>query len=368
MAGGGLLGRLKSIFGAGGYREVAAEEPPPRFDLSALPPPRRPATSAVADPPAMVPAPAVVAELRRLDGTLDALDDAAPPAPALQLLGTTVAIDYEDDAGEVTRRPIRIIRVVERSARYIEAYCLLRKAPRTFRADRIIGAFDPETGEVVALAEWLQATTAAPPRIGKGGSDELIRRCGAGVSVLRFVAMADDEVHRSEQAVVDAYIATACDGRALRLPPLEVDPATARAWARTVRPTRGAFAVGLRRVVADGDAHVGLVLGMAVDLISADGVVHPAERMLAFELTAAAKGEALPQLLAGEDIATYGDDPDLPERLVRRWITLLGGRPRRLDDEGLERVVNCGDPRVMAPGAQLARAFVEETFHALSRR
>jgi hypothetical protein len=32
---------------------------------------------------------------------------------------------------------------------YITAYCHLRHAPRTFRSDRIVGFFDPETGEAM---------------------------------------------------------------------------------------------------------------------------------------------------------------------------------------------------------------------------
>lgn len=62
-----------------------------------------------------------------------------------------IGLVYEDAAGQTSERIIRIAELYEAATRTehssIIAWCELRKDRRTFRADRIRGLFDPETGE-----------------------------------------------------------------------------------------------------------------------------------------------------------------------------------------------------------------------------
>jgi len=66
-----------------------------------------------------------------------------------------IGIQYQDAYGNVTERHITIRRTYQDQdgphpdAVYVEAFCHLQQDVRTFREDRILCMFDPETGEVI---------------------------------------------------------------------------------------------------------------------------------------------------------------------------------------------------------------------------
>ena len=69
-----------------------------------------------------------------------------------------MGIEYVSAAGERTERVIRIAALTEpddrTSVAYVVGWCELREGPRIFRSDRIVGLFDPETGEHFSSAEF----------------------------------------------------------------------------------------------------------------------------------------------------------------------------------------------------------------------
>ena len=91
----------------------------------------------------------------------------AAPAPDLDWTvklpdGPNLLLRYRDAAGETTDREIRPRgikgrgRGPESQALSITGYCLTSKGPRTFKVKRILTAADPETGEVLDLAQWIR--------------------------------------------------------------------------------------------------------------------------------------------------------------------------------------------------------------------
>jgi len=66
---------------------------------------------------------------------------------------STVGLVYRDAEGDRTERIVTITAIVRDGARRdIFGYCHLRRRFRQFRADRIEGFFDPETGETFDTA------------------------------------------------------------------------------------------------------------------------------------------------------------------------------------------------------------------------
>lgn len=73
------------------------------------------------------------------------------PAP----INKEIVIEYSDSEGEITSRKIRVkeIKYDKQKRKMVPyslyAYCFLKKAPRTFVLNRIISAYDAETGEII---------------------------------------------------------------------------------------------------------------------------------------------------------------------------------------------------------------------------
>lgn len=69
------------------------------------------------------------------------------------VLPTRVGLFYRDEEGNQSERIVRIYALFpyepEEPVIYINAYCELRNDLRTFRCDRIIAAFHPDTGEAI---------------------------------------------------------------------------------------------------------------------------------------------------------------------------------------------------------------------------
>ena len=67
----------------------------------------------------------------------------------------------------------------------IEAFCLMRRAYRTFRIDRIVTVADPATGEVLDLDDLLDEMAAGVvlPSAQKEPSPPSVRRIGKGMPI-----------------------------------------------------------------------------------------------------------------------------------------------------------------------------------------
>lgn len=93
----------------------------------------------------------------------------APPLPPTA--GVPVLLDYRDVLRHATVRVVMVRSVTTSSdlpgatLLYLQGYCLLRRAKRTFRGDRIVSAADPVTGELITDLQDYVATHPAmlPP-------------------------------------------------------------------------------------------------------------------------------------------------------------------------------------------------------------
>lgn len=202
-------------------------------------------------------------------------------------------IKYRDAADAISVRRISVNGLARKYGQlYLSCFCHERRAPRSFRVDRIIDAWDSRTGEIIDIAAWaeeiasaaaVEVAQEAAARNGSAvkptsGGRTPYGRCADGLRVLRFLAAVDNHEHRDEMKVIEAYVRVMCDGAAVGLPSVRVDAATQARWISRQNPTPATFMASARKVFADSSEHAALVLDCALRVIEADGAVSAEER------------------------------------------------------------------------------------------
>jgi hypothetical protein len=190
------------------------------------------------------------------DGDAD-FERGRPTEPAIAHL------DYTDAQGSASKRLVTIRRV-NRQGTFggtITAHCHMRRAARSFRIDRINSLTDVTTGEVLdtptTIADWLSART---PTDFAAALD--------GLTVLSFVAAADDHLADEEVAIMARYAAGAAPG-------VSIPPDFAARLARFA-PTPEAVLSALLAVSQRGGADA--LTAALTEIIQADNEIHPSER------------------------------------------------------------------------------------------
>ncbi len=221
-------------------------------------------------------------------------DDAQPSGPlrdlATDLEGLAIGIVYFDASGGRSERSIRCLKLREHNGlHYIDAWCKLRDAQRSFRVDRIAEIIDYSTGEVIDdvmgfLEPYFESLEIVPIRAAKPKSGPTaaaaFRAFRDGARVLLFVSMADGELHPTEAAIINAY---AVD-RIRRFAPETAEPeAIAARWIGNQSPTRNAAMAALRAVLDDAE-HGRDLAHAIIDLIAVDGIVTDEEMATAWDL------------------------------------------------------------------------------------
>ena len=263
----------------------------------------------------------------------------AEPVPSDPLADMTCIIRYVDGWGDQSTRRITIALVERRAyAVLIEAYCHERRAARTFRLDRVQECWDSGTGEVIDLASLIDSVVPAPPPVERprreprrrreprqpiasipGPNDAVIdlrltvpdgfrmpepednrseiqpraaarvamvERCGAGLRVLRFLALCDGEVHRFEEAAENSFARAMCEGEAVGLPAIVYDPDFLATFARRLRPTPESMLLAFGSMIARAHPpEIKLLLDSAHALIQIDGKLTEEEIHFAGELS-----------------------------------------------------------------------------------
>lgn len=153
-------------------------------------------------------------------------------------------LDYRDGEGRRTKR-----RITTRSYDHslhgglIIAHCHLRQATRTFRMERVLGAVDTDTGEVVEdLMAHLDAAYARSP---KGVREAFFDDHAELLKVLFYVAKADGQFRAQEKAVIRSHL------RALIQDPRVHDTAIDRMFEDMAIPTMHVFKVAVGRVLSE---------------------------------------------------------------------------------------------------------------------
>lgn len=117
-------------------------------------------------------------------------------------------IEYGDADGVVSTRRIKVLDL-EGSAEvlYLRAMCSLRRADRTFRADRILMAKSAMTGEQLHdpvghfRSQFVDLHQKDPDH------DAVMARVRGGLNILIWIAMADREISSDEQEILLDFIA-----------------------------------------------------------------------------------------------------------------------------------------------------------------
>lgn len=165
------------------------------------------------------------------------LEDAAKTA-SRPVNSLTFDLIYRDANGEVSARRIDIEEVSRNfDAYYIEAWCHLRRAGRSFRVDRIIELASAETGEVMrppveGLRRYIREQNDPGPDFGS-----VIGKAKKGLAVLIWIARADNDISEREADILVAYIFER-DAMGARSKGERVwKEAAARSWIDYQRPT-----------------------------------------------------------------------------------------------------------------------------------
>ncbi|HYW32448.1 MAG TPA: hypothetical protein VE869_13135 [Gemmatimonas sp.] len=121
---------------------------------------------------------------------------------AMQPVSSNATVDliYRDAEGTKTRRRVTVREFDYAAPRgYLDVFCHLRNARRTFILDRVIEAVDPETGEVLAsFHSWLREKYDASP---EKALDDLYTAQRDALRVLLYVARADGRFMAAERAI-----------------------------------------------------------------------------------------------------------------------------------------------------------------------
>jgi hypothetical protein len=127
---------------------------------------------------------------------------AAEPVTSLaNSAASTARILYGHGADDVTERDIRIDAVIDvGSDLKVEAFCLLRREPRTFMASRIQTLVDLTTGEVIE--DIFGYLVAGRPLPGPVVASRLASRLSEELTVLMFVAEASGRISPARQKAI----------------------------------------------------------------------------------------------------------------------------------------------------------------------
>lgn len=134
---------------------------------------------------------------------------AVPRNPLCKIEGSAdFDMRYRDADGAATARRISFERLYPGDGFvYVEAYCHLRRAPRTFRSDRIAELVSVETGEIFDGMNGDWSVWRLPP-VEKGSDFASVRqKAGPGLAILVYVAMADHDLAEAEMEILLDYAA-----------------------------------------------------------------------------------------------------------------------------------------------------------------
>lgn len=218
------------------------------------------------------------------------------------IAGTALAIEYVDSKGNASRRRISLgaIQVDERGRVFLQAYCMERRALRSFRMDRVHTVIDVDgevhephryfseilridmpdecfaTAEHKAEASLAVAFREAPPPVRDAVPGRAQRHAARdGLRVLAALARSDGIMHDAEIEVILDYIAhrADCDGIAMG----EEDRDALIPYLRRQYPTTDVLDRCLAALEEEPRSQQRLLIRHAIQLMDADGVQDPAE-------------------------------------------------------------------------------------------
>lgn len=210
----------------------------------------------------------------------DLSEELTPESPAWGASGLALMIRYNDARGRASQRRISVISVGPGEDCFLlRAYCHERRAPRSFRSERIVEAIDMATGEVIEdMTAWLVDGAGEPstPR-------QALQAAHDGLIVLTFLAKCDGKLHAAEMDVAREFVMEYDGGEG-------VDPEMLERHMLRMWPDLESYEEAIDRLADRGDELV-LTAGFGLELIGADGKVTPEEAEFAEMLREAVPGD-----------------------------------------------------------------------------
>jgi len=215
------------------------------------------------------------------------------------LEGSTFAIEYRDAAKNFSRRRVTVKHVYRNGKDLIiGCYCHERKAPRTFRYDRIVAVIDLD-GVVHDPADFFADELRMPvtklweecaPKATKPDKLATDEKPGAahrkiardGLRLLIALGRADGFLHDEELEVVLQYIAAKAERAGLEM--REQDCAALTGYLRRQHPSSDVLARCLGNLENESPADQKLFLRSAMALVNVDGIQHEAEFAMLLDL------------------------------------------------------------------------------------
>ena len=158
-------------------------------------------------------------------------------APDHDLVGTIVGIEYIDSRGKKSMRTVTIKAFHPKEDHWtLYGYCFLKRAPRSFRLDRIKCVFDQDgvvcdPGDFFALYDLEYNGPVIDP-VSPGTKQRAIARDGA--RVLAALARIDGDFHDLEKEVIYGYIEE--EAAIAGIPPSEADRAALLKYISNLHP------------------------------------------------------------------------------------------------------------------------------------
>lgn len=189
------------------------------------------------------------------------------------LANRAFVIAYVDASGAESERRI-ICRQVYLSGgkTYIQAVCLERQAPRSFRVDRITEVYCGVSGEDLGSASLLFVGGVERPQRTAPKTNPAVLSGRRALQVLITLARCDGQVHPSEVRVIEGFLDKSLPGRTTIK-----ERSALLDYGMRLAPSYGTFVRTFERMLEIDSALVGPVLQAAIDVAEADGHWHPEE-------------------------------------------------------------------------------------------
>jgi WYL domain len=166
--------------------------------------------------------------------------------------GLDYEIEYADVDGVVTQRSIQLVAVEGTvGATYIRAFCRLRHAERTFRADRILRARSPSTGIIDDPETHFFQMLPEDERPDADHAAVMSRVMG-GLDVLVWIANADREITMDEKEALLDFISVRNGIAGQKYAAIPWSKAKATLYIEMARPTLATCSTYLGRLSRTG--------------------------------------------------------------------------------------------------------------------
>lgn len=202
--------------------------------------------------------------------------------------GMVLGLTYQDTAGNISRRMVRVIAIGESDrGDYVHAFCELRQAERTFFIKRVQEVVDHHTGHVhtdaaefflpyVEIAKWRDYREDGGDGEMSNPTQIVLTAVRDDIKIILYVAYADGDFQVDEQDVLSDFIAKrakACGPDVAQ----GYDHRRIMSLVRSMRPDYASFERAVQRVAKRDELEIGDVWHTCKKLVMADRDINPRE-------------------------------------------------------------------------------------------